>query len=567
MEKVIVLNSGGFDSTVLIHYVKDYYPSAEIHSLHFSYGQRSSDEELKWSEYNAEKVGAVIKNITLPPFDWTKSNFYNDGYDYESQYLEWRNLVFLSYALSYAESIGADKIFCAFLKSRGYNDTSEKFLHEINLIGNNIKVIAPFSNIETKEDLIPMAFAFKISPFTFHSCDISNSTEGCGICNDCQSLKVINQELKLDTPIKIYRHCGTAGNEEFNKLCVENTTAWELRVLWNDSCQLKCTHCFYGKTSMKGKRLTESEFIDAVKQAFDLGIPSIHIGGKEPLFDDSIIGFIKEVNILRKNYSHISHPLLENKGTFLSLVTNGINVPKFAKDLKLAGLDKIFISVDDIIGKESSFVRLTSNEIAYNAITSAITSELDVEVFIDIHHKNYNKLPEIIKELEIRGVKNFYLTMLRTVGNGKNIPRLNIFEVIKVLEDMSHYIPIHSNTSITLGFGIYYTNLIFSQSRKYAEILNDILYLGYNNLSKWFLIVPEFFCSQYLSQITLSPDGYILGCATDVYCSDYDKISAGNIKEYSLNAILDKGKRFNLKFNNFEMNPHCFEGCPHEFGI
>lgn len=203
MEKVVVLNSGGFDSTVLLHYVKDYYPVAEIHSLHFSYGQRSSEEELKWSEYNAKKLGAKIKNITLPKFDWTKSTFYDEIYDYEGQYLEWRNLIFIAYAFSYAEAIGANKVFCAFFKSGSYKDISRAFIHGISAVGNNIEVIAPFSDMELefKDYLIPFAVAYNIEPGTFHSCDISNIP--CGKCIDCVALEPIIKELKINAAQKI----------------------------------------------------------------------------------------------------------------------------------------------------------------------------------------------------------------------------------------------------------------------------------------------------------------------------------------------------------------------------
>lgn len=568
MEKIVVLNSGGFDSTVLLHYVRDNYSDAEIYSLHFSYGQRSVKEELKWSEYNAKKIGAQIKNIDLPKFDWTKSNFYNEGYEYETQYLEWRNLIFLSYALSYARAVGANKIFCAFLKSRGYKDTSENFIHKMNLIDEEIEIIAPFSNIEYKEDLIPTAFSYGIKPNTFNSCDVITSGKPCGECSDCKALEYINKELTLDTPIKIYRHCRTAEGKEFNDLCL-NTTAWELRVLWNDSCQLNCAHCFYGDTVMKGERLKHNEFLDAVKQAFELGIPSIHISGKEPLYDDSIIKFISDVNSLRKNYDWIEHPYMPRKGTFLSLVTNGINVPVFAKDLKKAGLEKIFISVDDILGRDTSAIRTTSNTVAFKAIDSALNVGLDIEVFISVHEKNYDKLLDIIRFLEKNnGVKKFFLVIPKNLGNGEYIPRFNIKEIETIINSLESYVPVYNETEIGLGFGIYYTNLIFSESPYLSNILSDIKETGNNYLNDWFFILPEFYCCSYLEQITLSPDGYILGCASDVCCTDYDKISAGNIRDLKLEDIIKIGKLGrNFQCNNFKCNPYCFKGCPHEFGI
>ena len=41
---VVVLNSGGFDSTVLLHYVKEVEEDSLVYSLFFEYGQRSMEQ-------------------------------------------------------------------------------------------------------------------------------------------------------------------------------------------------------------------------------------------------------------------------------------------------------------------------------------------------------------------------------------------------------------------------------------------------------------------------------------------------------------------------------------------
>ena len=56
--KIVTLNSGGFDSVVLAHYLRAQYPEAEIHCLFFDYGQRSKNLEHYWSVYHAAKIKA-----------------------------------------------------------------------------------------------------------------------------------------------------------------------------------------------------------------------------------------------------------------------------------------------------------------------------------------------------------------------------------------------------------------------------------------------------------------------------------------------------------------------------
>lgn len=133
MSKIVVLNSGGFDSIVLMNYLKTIQGENEIYSLHFLYGARNEEEQLRCVNKVCEKLGAHNKVITLPKFEWTNSSFYEKDYDIKGQYLEYRNLIFLSYAISYAESIGAEKIYLATLTPQGYTDTSNLFLMDLIL--------------------------------------------------------------------------------------------------------------------------------------------------------------------------------------------------------------------------------------------------------------------------------------------------------------------------------------------------------------------------------------------------------------------------------------------------
>lgn len=197
-EKVVVLNSGGFDSIVLIHHVYTVRKGAEIHSLHFNYGSLNEEQQKKCVDKVCEKLGAVNKTIDLPKFDWTKSNFYNQGYDYTSQYLEYRNLVFIAYALSYAESIGAKEIFLAIVDINYenpdytvYADANYTFINGINsfsIANSDIAIVTPFIDM-TKDILFYFAYPYGINKGDFFSCDVPKNGEPCGECPDCEDLK------------------------------------------------------------------------------------------------------------------------------------------------------------------------------------------------------------------------------------------------------------------------------------------------------------------------------------------------------------------------------------------
>ena len=189
--KVIVLNSGGFDSVVLMHHVKnELEKGAEIHSLHFLYSALNEKQQLAAFNKCNEKLGAKEQKIYLPIFDWSHSLFYvsRPNKNDEECYLEWRNLIFLSYAASYAESIRACRIYMAILKGN-YNDTSKDMFKGLNhfMMMNGIKIVTPFIDNE-KEDLFSLAKRYGVGLGDFFSCDTPIDGKPCGQCLSCKAM-------------------------------------------------------------------------------------------------------------------------------------------------------------------------------------------------------------------------------------------------------------------------------------------------------------------------------------------------------------------------------------------
>ena len=199
MRPICVLNSGGFDSTLLLHQLKEIYSDTMIYSLFFDYGQPNLEQEKECSFKNAIKLQCVPHKIKISPITWTTNNFYRgaDQDNTKDNYLEMRNLIFLSYALSLCESIGADKIFAAFMKppplNSGYNDASVEFVKRFNDLAINtagVHFYAPLMEYE-KFDLISWVSHHKITPQDFHTCNIPIDGKRCGVCPDCEELKKI----------------------------------------------------------------------------------------------------------------------------------------------------------------------------------------------------------------------------------------------------------------------------------------------------------------------------------------------------------------------------------------
>lgn len=545
MRKIVVLNSGGFDSTVLLLQTIMENPDCEIHSLYFDYKQPNRKWDSKISKENAHKVGAIHHSIDIPALSWSKGNFYNPkSNQYITQYLEMRNMIFISYAISLAESIGAESIKMAILKSHGYTDTSTDFINCIKEICKlvNIDFEAPFMDLD-KFDIYGLAKILKIgTEYSFISCDTPDENGNpCGKCADCTCINEYLQILNDDTPIKAFFTSGLdTKDQKFRELFL-NEPVTELRVLINNDCQLNCSHCYHSGNSLVGEKLTNDEMKSALKEAYDYGIREFHFSGKEPLYDDRIFVFTEYLKTL--------------SGVTYHVVTNGINVPKYAERLKLSGISKVFLSVEDEYGF-SNIRSSNTNKCIKRAVESLNSAGIPVEIFYDLTPDNIeHTLDNIYFWIQNYDVRSFYIRTIRNIGNANNgkftLSNESLYKLHKQLRGFSI-----DGVSIVLNIGAcpYTYNILFDNND--SELKTDIgvcCTYGFNNITKNYSLFAEMYCGKYENRITLMPDGYILGCAMECSVSRYDYVSAGNIKTEKLSEIIRKGKRFvGLNTNDYQ---------------
>ena len=97
MNKILCLNSGGFDSVVMLHYIRENFPDAEIDSLFFRWGQHSCKIEEECAMKSSLKVLNKSPIIMYVPSTeiWGTINMTQ-----EDQYVPMRNFVFISMAVA-----------------------------------------------------------------------------------------------------------------------------------------------------------------------------------------------------------------------------------------------------------------------------------------------------------------------------------------------------------------------------------------------------------------------------------------------------------------------------------
>jgi cyclic pyranopterin phosphate synthase len=119
-----------------------------------------------------------------------------------------------------------------------------------------------------------------------------------------------------------------------------------LRISVTDRCNLRCMYCMPEQGICKKEHreiLSLEEIYETVRACADLGIRKVRITGGEPLIRKGLTELIEKISKLQG---------IEE----LALTTNGILLSKYAKELKLAGLNRVNISLDTMNAEKYSYI-------------------------------------------------------------------------------------------------------------------------------------------------------------------------------------------------------------------
>ena len=198
--RAIVLLSGGMDSSVCAALaVRDNDTAA----LHISYGQRTEARELRSFTAICDRLGIrnrlAIRNEALKTIGGSALTDENIavpeshaiGSDIPVTYVPFRNAHFLSAAVSWAEVLGAAKIYIGAVEqdSSGYPDCRPAYYDAFNRViatgtkEGRIEIVTPLIALR-KAEIIQLGLELG-APFDLTWSCYSREDRACGVCDSC----------------------------------------------------------------------------------------------------------------------------------------------------------------------------------------------------------------------------------------------------------------------------------------------------------------------------------------------------------------------------------------------
>ena len=284
-----------------------------------------------------------------------------------------------------------------------------------------------------------------------------------------------------------------------------------LRFSVTDRCDLRCVYCMKEKMQFLPKKeiLTLEEIERLCDNFIELGVEKIRITGGEPLVRNDIIKLIEKLNH-KKNDTSLKE---------ITLTTNGTLLKKYAKQLKLNGIDRINLSLDTINSdKYNKITRFGDIKKVFEGIDEALKNNIKIKINTVVI-KDFNE-DEIEKLINWTNNKKLDLTFIEVMPMeetdiSRDYQFVSLTETFDKLNTKYKFIKSDYKTG---GPARYYTSDLLSSKIGFISPLT-------NN-----------FCSS-CNRVRISSTGKLFMCLGQNDYVDFREIMR---KDYSNNYIKDK---------------------------
>jgi len=226
-QRAVVLLSGGMDSCVCAALAARDFDAAAVH---VSYGQRTEQRERQAFLAICDRLGIrdrlLVKNealraiggsaLTDPNIAVPESHAI--GHDVPITYVPFRNAHFLSVAVSWAEVLGAEKIYIGAVEqdSSGYPDCRPAYYAAFNEVihagtkEGKIDIVTPLIALR-KHQIVSLGLELSAPLHLTWSC-YSREDHACGVCDSCVLRLRAFQEAGAKDPISYVSSITMAGS-------------------------------------------------------------------------------------------------------------------------------------------------------------------------------------------------------------------------------------------------------------------------------------------------------------------------------------------------------------------
>lgn len=202
----------------------------------------------------------------------------------------------------------------------------------------------------------------------------------------------------LSTPALYSKPAANFFAQQFYKSIKSKNVPNLMSFAVTDDCNANCEHCsfFDGIEKIKKEVLNLSQSRKLIKDAQELGVSVISFTGGEPLTREDLPDIIKSVN---KDFSTTI------------VFTNGWFLADRVKDLKNAGLDSVYVSIDFACPEKHDLFRRTENLFnkAMEGIKKAKSAGLSVGISCcltpeSFYDGEFKKMAELGKKIGIHEI-------------------------------------------------------------------------------------------------------------------------------------------------------------------
>jgi len=224
--RTVVLLSGGMDSCVCAALAVREFGSHAVAALHVGYGQRTEERERRSFHDVCDRLGVerrlVVQHESLGGIGGSAltdesiavpeaESRAKIGQQIPVTYVPFRNAHFLAMAVSWAEVLGAAKIYIGAVEqdSSGYPDCRPAYYRIFNELiqagtrAGGIEIVTPLIAMPKKE-IVRLGLELS-APFDLTWSCYSGSERACGVCDSCVLRLRAFEEAGVSDPIPYAR--------------------------------------------------------------------------------------------------------------------------------------------------------------------------------------------------------------------------------------------------------------------------------------------------------------------------------------------------------------------------